>query len=157
MRLLKVSTFIRTIIETDAVWIVERKVPNQKLGSCAEQCRVKGLQILQHLGIPETFSVIDVGNSVGLSDVPNSGISSGGDPQVLLETRDGSGGTGLVLQVAGRSPGVEVGFQNFGSEVVIKVVVVWVVSMCLKTLSAAVHSTERRKFESPGSMPPALG
>lgn len=69
-----------------------------------------GLQILQHLGIPETLGVIDVGNGVGLSDVPNSGISSGGDPQVFLETRDGTSGTGLILQVASRSPGVEVGF-----------------------------------------------
>jgi len=93
VRFPKVSTFIRTIIETDAVWVVERKVPNQRLRPCAEQSGVKGLQILQHLGIPEALSLIDVGNGVGLSDVPNSGISSGGDPQVLLETRHGTGGT----------------------------------------------------------------
>ena len=118
---------------------------------------MKGLQVLQHLCIPEALGFIDVGNGVGLSDVPNSGISSGGDPQVLLETCDGTGGTGLVLQIAGRSPGVEVGFQNLGSEVVISVVAIWVVSVCLKAISVAAYSTERRKFESPGSMPPSLG
>lgn len=69
-----------------------------------------GLQILQHLGIPEALGVIDVGNGVGRSDVPDSGISSGGDPQVFLETRDGTDSTGLILQVASRSPGIEVGF-----------------------------------------------
>ena len=29
--------FIRTIIEADAVWVVERKVPNQRLRAYAEQ------------------------------------------------------------------------------------------------------------------------
>jgi hypothetical protein len=117
---------------------------------------VRGLQIFQHLRIPETLSVIDIADGIGLSDVSNSSISPGGDPQVLLETRDSAGGTGLIFQVAGRSPGVEVGFQNFRSEVVIAVVTVWVVSVCLKAISAVVYSTERRKRESPGSMPPSL-
>jgi hypothetical protein len=116
---------------------------------------VRGLQIFQHLRIPETLSVVDVGDGIGLSDVLNSGISSSGDPQVLLETRDSAGSTGLILQVAGRSPGVEVGFQNFRSEVVIAVVGVWVVSVRLKAISA-VYSAECRKRESPGSMPPSL-
>jgi hypothetical protein len=107
---------------------------------------VKNLQILQHLSIPEALSVIDVGNGVGLGNIPNSGISSGGNPQVLLETCNGIGGTGLVLQVAGRSPGVEVGFQNFGSEVVISVILVWVVPMCLRIISTVVHSTQCHKF-----------
>lgn len=69
---------------------------------------MKGLQILQHFGIPEALSGVDVGNSVGLGDIFNSGISSGGDPQVFLETRDGTGGTGLIFHVTGCSPGVEV-------------------------------------------------
>ena len=34
---LEIYTFTPTIIETDAVWIVEREVPNQRLRSCAKQ------------------------------------------------------------------------------------------------------------------------
>jgi len=61
------------------VRIVEREVPNQILRACAEQSRMKDLQVLQHLGIPEALSLVHVGESIGFSDVPNSGISSGGD------------------------------------------------------------------------------
>ena len=115
---------------------------------CAEQSRVKDLQILQHLGIPETLSGIDVGNSIGLSDIPDSSISSGGDSQVLLEIRDGTGGTSLVFQVTGRSPGVEVRLQNLGSEVVITTVAVCIVSMCLKPISAAVYRMSQGELTS---------
>ena len=65
-------------------------------------------QVLQHLSIPEALSVVDVRNIIGRSDVPNSGVSSGGDPQVFLETRDSTRSTGLILQVASCSPGDEV-------------------------------------------------
>ena len=69
---------------------------------------MKDLQVLQHLRIPETLSLVDVGDSIGLGDVPNSGISSSGDLQVLLETRDGTCGTRLIFLFTGSSPGIEV-------------------------------------------------
>ena len=68
------------------------------------------LQVLQDLGIPEAFSDIDPGNGAGCSDVPDSSISSSGDLQVLLETRDSTDGTILVFLVTGCSPGDEVRF-----------------------------------------------
>ena len=40
---------------------------------------MKDVQILQHLGIPEALSLVDVRDSIGFSDVPDSGISSSGD------------------------------------------------------------------------------
>ena len=101
---------------------------------CDEQSGDIDSQVLQYLGIPEALSGIDVGNIVGRGNVPDSGISSGGDPQVLLETRDGTGGTGLILQITGRSPGIEVRFQNLRSEIVILHATPWVVSACLKTV-----------------------
>ena len=96
-------------------------------------------QVLQHLSVPETLGVVDIGNGVGFSDVPDPSVSPGGDPQVLLKTRDGTGGTGLILQVTSRSPGDEVRFQNLGPEVVISKVAVWIVSMFLKTSSVVLH------------------
>jgi len=70
----------RTIIKTDTVWIVECQVPNRRLRPCAPSSLEKDLQVLQHLGVPEALSSIDVGGGVGHSDVPDSSISSRGDP-----------------------------------------------------------------------------
>ena len=117
----------------------------------AEQPRARDLQILQYLGIPEAFSGFEVGNILGRGDIQNSGIASGGDPQVLLETRNSTGGTGLVLRVTGSSPGVEVRFQDLWSKLVIFRVTPWVVSTRLKTVSIALHSTECRRPGLPGS------
>lgn len=128
---------------------------HQRFRPCAEQSRAKNLQIFQHLCVPEAFDIIDVGNGIGLSDVQNSGISSGRDPQILLKTCDSTHGTGLILQVTGRSPGIEVGFQNLGSEVVVTIIGVWVVSVRLRMNSTARYRIRRCKFESPGSMPPS--
>lgn len=91
-----------------------------------------------------------MGDGIGLSDIPDSSISSGGDLQVLLEICRGTGGTILILLVAGYSPGIKVGFENFGSEVVI--IVLRVVPGFLKAVSAASQSTGHRKSGSPGSM-----
>ena len=96
-------------------------------------------QVLQHLSVPETLGVVDIGNGIGLSDVLYSGVSSGGDPQVLLKTRNGTGSTSLVLQVTSRTPGDEVRFQNLGPEVVISNVAVWIVSVFLMMSSVVLH------------------
>ena len=105
------------------------------------------LQVLQHLSVPEALGDINVGNSFRCSNVPDPSIPSGGDPQVLLETRDSTCSTGLIFVVTSRSPGDKVRFQNLGSEVVIPIVAVWVVSAFLGVASVALDSTERRKLE----------
>lgn len=95
------------------------------------------LQIFEHLGVPKALSNINVGNGIGLSDIPDPGISSSGSLQVLLETPRSICGTGLVLLITGYSPGIKVGFENFGSEVVISIL--RIVSSFLKTVSVASH------------------
>ena len=88
-------------------------------------------QVLQHLSIPEALSDVHVGNSIGFGNIPDSSISSSGNLQVLLELLDSMGSTVLIFRVTGRSPGNEVRFQNFWSEVVIPVVTRWVISVFL--------------------------
>jgi len=136
-------------------WIVERKVPNQRHETpSTNPPRMKDLQILQYFSIPEALGDIYVIDGIWCSNVPDCGISSGEDPQVLLEVRDGTGGTGLIFLVTSRSPGIKVRFQDLGSEVVISVTIVWVVSALLRTKSVATHDIEGRKLELPDSMPP---
>jgi len=147
----------RTIIETDTVWIVERKVPDRRLETLStEPPRMEDLQAPQHISVPVALSDINVGDIIWGSDVPDSGISSGGDPQVLLEARDDACGTSLMLVVTGRSPGVKVRFQDAVSEIVISVILVWVVSGRLRTNSVVMHNIEGHKRELPGSTPPVV-
>ena len=114
------------------------------------------LQVLQHFSVPEALGDIEVGNSTGLGDVLDSSVPSSGDLQVFLETRDGTGSTGLILLVASCSPGDEVRFQNLGSEVVIPIFTVWVVSMTLGVVSVAPRGVVHRRVELPYSTPPVL-
>jgi hypothetical protein len=100
---------------------------------CTRRSGAEGLQILQHLGIPEALCGIDIGNSIRHGDVPDPSISSSRYPQVLLETRHSTGGASLVLLVTGYSPGIEIRFEDLGSEVVISRF--RVVSIFLETVS----------------------
>jgi hypothetical protein len=118
--------------------------------------RTEDLQILQYLSVPEALGDVDMGNIIGRSDVPDSSISSGGDLQVLLETFHSTNGTGLISLVTSRSPGIEVRFQNLGSEIVIRSIAVWVVSGFLNTVSAASQNTRHRKLGLPRSTPPVV-
>lgn len=114
------------------------------------------LQVLQDLSIPEALGDIEIGNSIRFGDVLDSSVPSSGDLQVLLETRDGTGSTGLILLVAGCSPGDEVRFQNLWSEIVISIFTIWVVSAPLEVASISSYSVGHRRVELPYSTLPVL-
>jgi hypothetical protein len=80
----------------------------------------KYIQILQHLGVPEAFSVVDeVGVGFdGILDVLDASKSSRSG-QELLEAGYGISGTVEVFGIASETPRVEVGFQNFRTEIVV--------------------------------------
>ena len=136
--------------------VVERQVPNRRIRPCAPINLTEDAQVLQCLGKPKALGDIDVGGSFGirLGDIPDSSISSSGDPQILLETRHSTGGTGLIFLVTGHSPGIEVRLQSLGSEVIIGVAAIRVVSVFLEMISVPLQDTNHRQLGSPGNMPP---
>ena len=112
-----------TFIQIDVFRIVECQIPAYQSVSEENHYRLiesknqPNLQILQHFRKPETLSIINEPR-IGLIHIVNP-RKRNRCLQMFLKARNRTGGPIKVFGVSGDTPSIEIGFKDFGTEVVI--------------------------------------